>query len=379
MSPEPSADDRRWMRRALELARRGWPAVSPNPLVGAVVLDAAGRLVAEGWHARWGGPHAEAAALREAGERARGGTLYVTLEPCDHYGKTPPCTEAILTAGVRRVVIASPDPNPTAAGGAGRLEAGGVEVVRDVEREAAEALNRRWLLWAREGRPWVTLKAAVSLDGRIATRTGDSRWITGEAARRRSLELREEHDAILVGVGTVLADDPRLTRRIGTNPNPRFFRVILDSALRTPESAALLAERPEEVVLVHTAVAPRLRRERLAAAGARLLEVEAGPDGRPELGFVLAALAKLPVSTLLVEGGSAVHGAFVDRRVCDAVVLFVAPLLIGGREAPCAVGGAGVSRLTEAIGLEIESVERVGGDLEIRAGTLVRHDVHGIG
>jgi len=374
-----SGADRRWMRRALELARRGRLGTSPNPMVGAVVLDREGELAGEGWHALWGGPHAEVVALEAAGGRARGGTLYVTLEPCDHHGKTPPCTEAILAAGIRRVVIACPDPNPVAAGGAARLEGAGVEVALGVERDAAEALNRRWLLWARDGRPWVTLKAAVSLDGRIATRTGESRWITGEAARRRSLELREAHDAILVGVGTVLADDPQLTRRSGMNPNPRFFRVVLDSRLRTPPDAALLAWRPEEVVLLHTPEAPATRRRRLKAVGARLLEVEADGGGRVAVPAALRALAAVPVVSLLVEGGSGVHGAFVDAGLCDEAVFFVAPLLIGGREAPCAVGGEGVGRLADALRLEIESVTPVGGDLEIRAGTLVRHDVHGTG
>ncbi len=366
------SDDVPWMRRALELARRGFPGASPNPMVGAVVLDAAGRLAGEGWHAVFGGPHAEVEALRAAGARARGGTLYVTLEPCAHQGKTPPCTEAIVAAGVRRVVVGMRDPNPEAAGGVERLEAAGVEVAVGVEARAARELNRRWLVWAERRRPWVTLKVAMSLDGKIATRSGDSRWITGEAARRAGLELREEHDAILVGVGTVLADDPRLTRRLGRNPSPRHFRCVLDSRLRTPPDAALLAEAAGEVVLLHTPDAAAGRRRRLEAAGARLVEVPAGPDGRVELAAALEALAALPVATLLVEGGAEVHGAFVDGAFVDEVVVYVAPRLLGGREAPSAVGGDGVTRLTDAVRLAIRSVRRLGGDLEVRADTLDR-------
>ncbi len=370
--------DRRWMRRALELAARGRLGTSPNPMVGAVVLDAGGNLAGEGWHRRFGGAHAEVEALSAAGERTRGGTLYVTLEPCNHHGKTPPCTEAILAAGIRRVVIAMPDPNPPASGGGERLASAGLEVVWDVERAAAERLNRRWLTWARRGRPWVTLKAATSLDGRVATRSGESKWITGEEARRRGHELREEHDAILVGVGTVLADDPRLTRRLGLNPLPRFFRVVLDSRLRTPPGSRLLAERPEEVLLVHVPGAPKERRRELSAAGARLLEVPADAEGRCDVAEALAALARLPVASLLVEGGAEVLGSFVHRRLCDEAVFFVAPLLIGGRGVPCAVGGPGVTHITEALRLEVESVTAVGGDLEIRAATLNDQDVHGL-
>ncbi len=368
--------DRRWMARALELAARGRLGSSPNPMVGAVVLDAAGELAGEGWHARWGGPHAEVEALRAAGERARGGTLYVTLEPCSHHGKTPPCTEAVLNAGIRRVVIAMPDPNPTAEGGGRCLAEAGLELVWDVERDAAEQLNRRWLTWARVRRPWITLKAAISMDGRIATKTGESQWITGEAARHRSLELREEHDAILVGVGTVLADDPLLTRRLDLNPVDRFHRVVLDSALKTPPDAQLVNRRPEEAILIHTASAQQERQEALRARGVRLMEVRQDSRGRCDLEAALRALAALPVASVLVEGGAEVLGSFVDSGLCDEAVFFIAPLLVGGREAPCAVAGNGVTRLTEALRLRLESVEIVGGDVELRAGKLSGQDVH---
>ena len=369
--------DLRWMRRALELARRGRFGASPNPMVGAVVLDARGEPAGEGWHARYGGPHAEVAALETAGPRARGGTLFVTLEPCAHHGKTPPCTTAILDAAIARVVVAMEDPNPVAGGGLHRLREAGVEVTVGVAGDEARRLNRRWLRLVRERRPWVTAKAAVSLDGRIATRTGESRWITGEAARRRGLELREEHDAILVGVGTVLADDPRLTRRLGLNPGGRWLRVVLDTALRTPLEARVVREDPGSTLLVHTTAAPRENRSRLEAAGVRLLEVPAGEGGRPEPAALLAALASEPVAALLVEGGGTVHGAFVDAGLVDELHLFVAPLLIGGAEAPTAVAGRGCAALADARTMVIETVHDHGPDLEICAVRREESHVHG--
>ncbi|HHQ47639.1 MAG TPA: bifunctional diaminohydroxyphosphoribosylaminopyrimidine deaminase/5-amino-6-(5-phosphoribosylamino)uracil reductase RibD [Acidobacteria bacterium] len=355
------------MERALELADNGRCGASPNPMVGAVVLDAAGRLAGEGWHALYGGPHAEVVALREAGERARGGTLYVTLEPCNHQGKTPPCTRAILEAGMRRVVIALADPTPLAGGGAEALRSAGLTVETGLLAEAAERANRRWLRWARSGRPWVTLKAAVSLDGKIATHTGESKWITGDEARRRGLELREEHDAILVGIGTVLADDPRLTRRLHLNPGGPWHRVILDSTLRTPRDVHAVTDEPEQTLIVHTERAPAERRSRLEAAGVRLLELPAGEDGRLAPGGILRALAALPVAALLVEGGAEVHGTFVDAGLVDELHLFMAPVILGGRSAPAAVAGRGCSHLAEAYRMAIEDVSRVGSDVEIRA------------
>ncbi len=359
--------DAAWMARATELAERGRCGASPNPVVGAVVLDRHGELAGEGWHARYGGPHAEVVALEAAGARAEGGTLFVTLEPCTHHGKTPPCTEAVLAAGVRRVVVGVRDPHAAAAGGVERLAAAGVEITVGPGAEAARRVNRRWLRWAEHGRPWVTLKAAVSLDGRIATRTGESQWITGEPARARSLELREEHDAILVGVETVLTDDPRLTRRVGTNPSPRWLRVVLDSRLRTPLSARVIQEQAESTLLVHTPAAPASARTALQRTGVRLLEVAADASGRVALAPLLEALAKEPVAALLVEGGGRVHGAFVDAGVVDEVALFVAPLLLGGREAPTAVGGTGIAALRDALHLAFEAAVRRGDDLELRA------------
>lgn len=367
--------DTRWMRRALELAVRGRFGASPNPMVGAVVLDPEGHVVGEGFHARCGGPHAEVVALSEAGDRARGGSLYVTLEPCAHHGRTPPCVDAIISAGVRRVVAAMPEPSSLAAGGLERLRAEGIDANVGGEGDRARALNRRWLTWVQERRPWVTAKAAVSLDGRIATRTGESKWITGEAARHRSLELREEHDAILVGVGTIVADDPLLTRRLGLNPGDRWTRIVLDSRLRTPTDARVVQTDPEQTLIAHTAEAPREDRRRLANQGVNLIEVVAASDGRVDLLTLLEQLGRREVAALLVEGGSAVHGSFADAELIDEAVFFVAPLLIGGT-GPTAVGGRGVADLELATRLRFEAVERHGQDLELRAVRVEDVDVH---
>jgi len=372
----PGDNDLHWMELALELAARGRCGASPNPMVGAVVLDADGSLVGEGYHAAFGGPHAEIVALAEAGGRARGGTLYVTLEPCAHHGKTPPCADAVIDAGVRRVVIALSEPTETAGGGAERLRLEGVEVDQGLGAERSRILNRRWLHWVRFHRPWVTLKAAVSLDGRVATREGESKWITGEAARERGLELREEHDAILVGVETILADDPRLTRRLGLNPVAGWRRVVLDSRLRTPSEAAVVRTEPGNTIILHTSSAGAGDRRRLREAGVELVELRAGDDGRVDLGAVLDFLGRREVAALLVEGGPTVHGSFNDADLVDEVALFIAPIVIGGR-APAAVAGTGIATLEAAQRLCFEHVDRHGEDLEIRAVRPEEADVHG--
>ena len=368
--------DGRWMARALELAALGRCGASPNPMVGAVALDAENKLAGEGFHAAFGGPHAEVLALAEAGGKARGGTLYVTLEPCAHHGKTPPCVNAILAAGVRRVVYALADPTATAGGGSDFLRTEGVEVHEGPGAERSRILNRRWLHWHTYHRPWVTLKAAVSLDGRVATREGDSKWITGEAARKRGLELREEHDAILVGVETVLADDPRLTRRLGLNPVSGWRRIVLDSKLRTPSTAVIVQNQPEMTLIAHTVEASSEDRRRLREAGVELVELRAGDDGRVDIEAVLDHLARREVAALLVEGGPTIHGSFNDAELVDEMALFLAPFVIGG-EAPPAVAGRGIATLDAAQRLRFEAIDRHGEDLEIRAVRPEDADVHG--
>jgi diaminohydroxyphosphoribosylaminopyrimidine deaminase/5-amino-6-(5-phosphoribosylamino)uracil reductase len=364
------------MQRAVSLALQGRYGASPNPMVGALVLNSDGSLVGSGYHAAFGSAHAEVAALAEAGPRARGGTLYVTLEPCAHHGKTPPCTEAIVAAGIARVVFAVADPSPKAAGGADRLRAEGLEVIEGPGADDARILNRRWLRWARFHRPWVTVKAAVSLDGRVATRDGHSKWITGEAARRRGLELREEHDAILVGVETVLADDPLLTRRLGLNPVSSWKRLVLDSTLRTPTEARIVNVEPASTIIIHTAAAGAEDRRRLAARGVELVELRAGDDGRIDLEALLDHLARREVIALLVEGGPQVIGSFHDADLIDEIALFVAPFVIGG-PAPAAVAGRGVPTLEIARRFHFEAMTRHEQDLEIRAVRTEDADVHG--
>ena len=345
-------------------------------MVGAVIVDRDGNMVGEGFHEAFGGPHAEVAALAEAGENARGATLYVTLEPCSHHGKTPPCVDAILDAGISRVVIAVGEPTDIAGGGAARLESEGVDVQEGPGSEQARILNRRWLRWARFHRPWVTLKAAVSLDGRVATRKGDSQWITSDEARQRGLLMREEHDAILVGVETILADNPRLTRRLGLNPGSGWRRIVLDSRLRTPTECIIVQDDPDLTLIVHTSEATDEDRRRLREAGVKMVEIRAGDDGRIDLEALLDHLARQEITALLVEGGPTVHGSFHDADLFDEVALFMAPFVIGG-PAPSAVAGRGIPNLEMAQRLQFEGLEEHGDDVLIRAVRAEDADVHG--
>jgi diaminohydroxyphosphoribosylaminopyrimidine deaminase/5-amino-6-(5-phosphoribosylamino)uracil reductase len=323
--------------------------------VGAVVV-AGGEVVGEGWHRRAGEPHAEVLALAAAGARARGATLFVTLEPCAHHGRTPPCADAVIAAGVRRVVACHRDPDPRVGGrGFEKLAAAGVEL--EVGRLAAEAveLNFAFLVSRVFGRPAVTLKWAASLDGRIATSTGESRWITGERARREALELREIHDAILVGSGTLLADDPLLTRRLGRAERP-ILRAIADRRLRTPPSARLFDE--EGPVVVYTESADSGRRAALEHRGAEVVELPAVTPAA-----VLDDLAGRSVLGVLVEGGGRLAGAFFDAGLWDRVAAFSAPVVIGGERAVPALGGAGAPSLAAAGRLVRVRRRRLGEDL----------------
>jgi diaminohydroxyphosphoribosylaminopyrimidine deaminase/5-amino-6-(5-phosphoribosylamino)uracil reductase len=358
------------MRRALALAERARGLTSPNPMVGAVVV-AGGEIAGEGWHRRAGEPHAEIEALRAAGPRARGATLYVTLEPCAHQGRTPPCVPAIVAAGVARVVAAVRDPNPAAGGGAARLAAAGVEVEVGLLEEDARRLNRVFLTAMREGRPHVTLKAAATLDGKIADLHGASRWVTGEAARARSHRLRAEADAVLVGIGTALADDPALTVRLA-EPWPREpWRVVLDAEARLGPDARLIRAGTPGRALVATGVgADPGRVARLEAAGATVVRCPAR-DGRVDPVAVLAALWAREVRGVLVEGGAETHAAFLDAGLVDHVALFLAPLLLGGRTAPPVIGGPG-RELKHAVRLGRLEVERLGDDVLLEAEVVER-------
>jgi diaminohydroxyphosphoribosylaminopyrimidine deaminase / 5-amino-6-(5-phosphoribosylamino)uracil reductase len=332
---EPADED--WMRRALKLAERGRGFVEPNPLVGAVVVRD-GALVGEGWHQRFGGPHAEVQALQAAGEAARGATLYVTLEPCCHHGKTPPCTDAVIRAGIECVVAAMPDPFPEVAGkGFERLRAAGVTLRLGVERNAAFTLNLPYLTLLKLGRPYVHAKWAMSLDGRIATRTGDSKWISGEQSRAHAHELRGRVDAVVVGRRTVLADDPLLTAR---PPGPRIAaRIVLTSGGILPAGCRLLQTLDAAPVIVATLAG---RGAGLRDGGCEVIELPE-ENGRPNVSALVRELGNRRMTNILVEGGSGVLGSFHDADLIDELHVYIAPKLIGGDAALAPVGGSGLA------------------------------------
>jgi len=327
------------MRRALELAERGRYSVSPNPMVGCVIARN-GEVIGEGWHQRAGEPHAEIKALMSV-DNARDTTMYVTLEPCVHQGRTGPCSDAIVEAGVKRVVIATPDPHDVVNGrGIEQLQRAEVEVVVGVLEEDAKRLNEKFFYAITCQRPFVCLKAGMTLDGKLATVTRDSRWITSEPARQKSLVLREEYDAILVGGGTVAEDDPHLTRRLGWNTAIHgWTRVVLDRARRVPPMARVLTD------------------------GAPTLHITRDID----LNELLGDLYSRGVQSLIVEGGSEIHSEFIRRKLWQKMIVFLAPALVGGGDAPSIFGGTAVQRLTDAYRFRFDRAEIVGGDLMITA------------
>ena len=355
-----SRDDDRLMSLALDQARLAIGRTHPNPAVGAVLVKN-GRVIGVGHTQPVGGPHAEVEALRQAGKKASGATLYSTLEPCSHFGRTPPCADAIVKAGVSRVVFSSPDPNPLVNGrGAKRLKAGGVEVLGGVMRAEAEALNRPFFTFMRQARAFVTLKAAITLDGKLATSEGDSKWVSAEASRQRVHRLRDQVDAILVGAGTVAADDPQLTTRLPKGEGKNPVRVVLDQRLTAPTNAAVFRTARQTRTIVATT-------QSIDSANARAL-IKRGVEvwriaGLPDL---LKKLGAAGLLHLLVEGGPTVHGSFLKARLFDEVVLFVAPKLVGHRGLTWS-GGLHAALMRDALGLQIQSVELLGGDLVLSA------------
>ncbi|SDT79692.1 bifunctional diaminohydroxyphosphoribosylaminopyrimidine deaminase/5-amino-6-(5-phosphoribosylamino)uracil reductase RibD [Actinoplanes derwentensis] len=337
------------MRRAVALAVRGLGTTSPNPVVGCILLDPAGEVAGEGFHAYAGGPHAEIVALAQAGERARGGTCMVSLEPCNHTGRTGPCSQALINAGVRRVVIAVDDPTPVASGGAATLRAAGVEVITGVRRADAELGNVAWLTAVRRGRPYVTWKFAATLDGRSAAADGTSQWISSAESRADVHVLRSTVDAIVAGVGTVVADDPQLTvrdLRDGTLAIKQPMRVVVDSSGRTPADARV-RDAAAPTWIVTTA------------------ESGAGPDGRVDLSALLTELFARGVRNVLLEGGPTLAGAFLAAGLIDRVIGYVAPKLLGaGRTA---LLDAGIGTITDAVDLNFLEIAQIGGDLRFTA------------
>lgn len=361
-----------YMKLALKLAAKGAGWVSPNPLVGAVVVQD-GRIVARGFHRRVGAAHAEVEALRQAGAAARGADLYVTLEPCNHQGRTPPCTQAILAAGVRRVIIATLDPNPQVEGrGAEYLQSRGVEVEAGLLAEEARRLNEAWFHYMNTGRPWVIAKAACSLDGKIATAGGESQWLTGEPARAFGHRLRHQVDAILVGIGTVLADDPQLTTRLPRGLGKDPIRVVLDSRLRLPQAARLLhLDSPAPTLVACTASAPPEKIREVERLGAEVLVLPQA-SGRVSLLDLLTLLGRRQVQSLLVEGGAEVLGNFFDQNLIHMFHFFYAPKFLGGNNARGVLGGRGVKHLIDAHQAKDLKFRRIGADLLI-SGYLSNH------
>ena len=355
------------MRRAIDLALLGEGLVSPNPLVGAVVVDAHGVVVGEGSHRRAGEAHAEPIALAAAGERAHGATLYCTLEPCAHFGRTPPCVDAIVAAGITRVVVAARDPNPVVDGrGIGRLRALGIEVTEGVLREEAEALNRAFARHVRSGLPYVTWKVAASLDGKMAAADGTSRWITGDAARADVHRLRAASDAILVGAGTALADDPSLTVRHPGYAGDPVLRVLVDARGRVPSTGHLFDDAAPTLVAT-TPEAPASSRDAWRRAGAEVVEFAATPGGGVRLPDLAAHLGKRDVQSVLLECGPTLGWAMVEADLVDRVVLYMAPLLLGGTSAPGVLGGVGFAPVGEGRRLVLDEVRRIGDDVRVEA------------
>jgi diaminohydroxyphosphoribosylaminopyrimidine deaminase/5-amino-6-(5-phosphoribosylamino)uracil reductase len=355
--------DEVFMRRALELARRGEGYVEPNPMVGAVLVRE-GEIVGEGWHQRYGGPHAEIVALEQAGTHARGATLYVTLEPCCHWGKTPPCTDAILRSGVRRVVAAMLDPFPAVSGrGLEILRQHGLEVQVGLLESEAREVNAPYLKRVLRGRPWVIAKWAMSLDGKIATRTGESKWLSSEASRQLARQWRGRMDAILVGIGTALRDDPALTAPPDSPRQP--VRMVLDTHLRLPLHSQLVqTARQTPLLVAHGPEIDPHHRQQLQQAGVECLPLPL-QSGRVCVLALLDELGRRQMTNLLVEGGGQVLGSFLDSGEVDEVRVFVSPMLIGGSHAPTPIAGEGISRLADVFRLHTFQTQTIGTDVLI--------------
>ncbi len=362
---DAAVGDERHMRAALALAHRGLGKTSPNPMVGAVI-ERDGVVIGRGYHRRFGGPHAEVNAVRDAGGDIGGATLYVTLEPCCHHGKkTPPCLDMLLAHGLRRVVIGTPDPNPQVNGRSIRiLRERGIETRVGVLADECERLNEVYFKFIRTGRPFVTLKWAQTIDGRIAAATGDSRWISSEPSLRYAHRIRSYHDSVLVGIGTVMSDNPRLTVRLVKGRSP--VRIVADSRLMIPLSAAVLQEQDvARTIVVTTSLAAEEKLSSLGRMSVQTLTAERDEEGRIDLSGLLPMLGKMSISSVLVEGGAAITTSFLSQRLADKLVVILAPKIMG--EAIQAVGDLGVTSVAGALRLSLDRAYRSGHDLIIEA------------
>jgi diaminohydroxyphosphoribosylaminopyrimidine deaminase/5-amino-6-(5-phosphoribosylamino)uracil reductase len=353
-------DDAQWMKRALRLAEKGRGRTSPNPMVGAVLLKN-GKVVGEGYHAKAGEAHAEIVALRQAGEEARGAILYLNLEPCTHYGKTPPCAPEVIEAGVKRAVIGMEDPNPLVKGkGIEILRRAGLDIEVGILEKECRRLNEGFCKYISKKEPFVILKVAATLDGKIATRNGDSKWISGGASRRFVHKLRDQVDGVLVGIGTVLKDDPLLTARVRGGRDP--YRIVLDSRLKIPEEAKVIGASPSKAIIAATELAPKDKIEKLEKKGVQIFILDSKEE-KVNLKSCLSKLGEIGMMNLMVEGGSQVNGSFLDEGLIDKLLLFLSPKLIGDQQAPGIFGGRGLSNLQEAIALKETKTKRMGEDI----------------
>lgn len=359
-----------FMTLALRLAAKGRGKTSPNPMVGSLVVKN-GHIVGRGYHQGPGQPHAEILALKQAGLRAKGATLYVTLEPCCHLLKrTPPCVPTVIQSGVREVVVAMTDPNPRVKGrGVAALRKAGITVTTGIAREAAAELNRAYLCWVTTGRPYVILKAGMTLDGKVATAQGESRWITGPLARRDVHRLRSQVDAVLVGVGTVLKDNPSLTARLSNRPltlaSQQPLRVVLDSQLRTPPKARVCAKQDvAETLIATTGRASGSRRRLLELAGVEVVSLPT-KNGHVSFPALLTLLGKRGITSVLIEGGSTVNATALRAKLVNHVLLYLAPTLMGGQDAKAMIGGRSPKRLAQALALHHVTVRRIGEDVVV--------------
>lgn len=351
--------DEIYMREALRIAKNAEGRTSPNPLVGAVVVKD-GKIIAEGWHRQAGTPHAEVHALNMAGELAKGAILYVTLEPCSHFGRTPPCVNKIIESGIKKVVAAMKDPNPKVAGrGFEILKNAGVEVEVGILEAEARRLNEVFLKFITKKLPFVTLKFASSLDGKIATFCGESQWISCEESRKFTHHLRDLNDAILVGIGTVTADNPSLTTRLVEGKNP--VRVIIDSNARTPLDSKVVTDKSARTIIAVTENAPNERIAELKARGVEI--IKAGDGKRVDLKILMEKLAEREITSILVEGGGTIHFSMLNSGLVDKIYAFIAPKIIGGAKSLTSVEGIGFEKLSDAVELENFTAEKIGTDI----------------
>ena len=359
-------NDLKYMQQALDLSLQGAGKVNPNPLVGAVLVRD-GRVIGEGFHRVFGGPHAEINAIEAAGGSARGATMYVTLEPCNHHGKTPPCTQRIIKEGICRVVVGMTDPNPDVTGnGIGALKDAGVEVTMGILSDQISRTNEVFTNWVIRKRPFVAMKTAMTLDGKIASRTGDSRWISGESSRAFVHNLRHSFSAIMVGVDTVIHDDPSLTDRSQRNSASHPLRIVVDTHGRTPLTAKVMDTALAPTLIALTADAPEVKVKAFQKEGAEIITCPE-KDGHVDLDFLMRSLGDRGIDSVLLEGGGMLNFSALRHGIVDKLFAFIAPMIIGGKEAISPVEGEGFEKISDAIGLEISQVRRYDQDVLIEA------------